>query len=92
MNGHVGTRRSTPVAMVHAIAASLVASVALFLAPPYGEMPVAYQAVLAWLLLALWSYSDGLLGRFNAAMALLEGAVLLRFTMELVYFSVNMPS
>jgi hypothetical protein len=78
-----------PFAMGHAAAASLVAGVGLFVIPPFGQMPFAYQAVFAWLLLALWSYSDGWFGRFNAALALLEGAVLLRFSIELVYFLVE---
>ena len=41
-------------------AVSLTVGLGLFLLPPYGQMPLAHQIVLAAIALALWSFSYGI--------------------------------
>jgi len=71
---------SIPVAMAYVAAVTLVVGLSLFLLPPYGEMPLSHQIVLTGFALALWSFSDGLFGRFSVILALIEAVLLLRLS------------
>jgi len=70
-----------PAALVYVTAVSLVAGLALFLIPPFGHMPLLYQVALTGAALIVWSFSDGVFGRFSVLLALLEGALLLRLAL-----------
>ena len=64
--------------MIYVATVSLTIGLSLFLLPPYGQMPLAYQLALAVIALALWSFSDGLFGRLSIPLALIEAVLLLR--------------
>ena len=66
-----------------------VVGLALFLLPPNGEMPRSYQVVLTGFALALWSFSDGLFGRFSLILALIEAVLLLRLSIGWTYLFVG---
>jgi hypothetical protein len=89
MNNANNPYRRNAVYIASSIAAILLTSAILFVIPPYGQMPFAYQAIFAWLALALWSYSDGVFGRFNITLALFEGAAVLRISIEMLYFALS---
>jgi len=55
--------------MAYVAAVTFVVGLALFVIPPFGQMPLVYQVALTGLALGLWSFSDGLLGRFSIALA-----------------------
>jgi hypothetical protein len=80
---------SIPVAMGYVAAVTLVVGLALFLLPPYGEMPLSHQVVLTGFALALWSFSDGLFGRFSLILALIEAVLLLRLSIGWTYLFVE---
>ncbi|MBI0539014.1 hypothetical protein D9599_26050 [Roseomonas sp. KE2513] len=71
-----------PAALVYVTAVSLVAGLGLFLVPPLGHMPLPYQVALTGAALVVWSFLDGLFGRFSVLLALLEGALLLRLALS----------
>ena len=71
---------SIPMAMTYVAAVTFVVGLALFVIPPFGQMPLSYQVALTGIALALWSFSDGFLGRFSIALALIEAVLLLRLS------------
>lgn len=75
--------------MAYVAAVSLAVGLALFLLPPYGEVPLSRQVLLAGFALALWSFSDGLFGRFSVPLALIEGILLLRLAIGWTDLLVN---
>lgn len=87
---------SIPVAMAYVAAVTLVVGLALFLLPPYGEMPLSHQIALTGFALALWSFSDGLFGRSSIVLALIEAVLLLRLSVGWTWLLVgafgNSPS
>jgi hypothetical protein len=48
-------------AMTYVAAVTFVVGLALFVIPPFGQIPLSYQVALTGLALALWSFSDGFL-------------------------------
>jgi hypothetical protein len=66
--------------MAYVVAVTLAVGLGLFLLPPYGEMPLSRQIAFAGFALALWSFSDGLFGRFSVPLALIEAVLLLRLS------------
>ena len=76
-----GGLQGIPQSMAYVAAVTLAIGLGLFLLPPYGVMPLAHQVVLAGAALALWSFSDGLFGRFSIVLALIEAALLLRLAL-----------
>ena len=64
--------------MAYVATVTLTIGLGLFLLPPCGQMPLAHQLALAVTALALWSFSDGLFGRFSIPLALIEAVLLLR--------------
>jgi hypothetical protein len=67
-----------PTAMAYVALVTLLVGIGLFVLPPYGELPLSHQVVLAGVALALWCFSDGLFGRFSVILALIEAVLLLR--------------
>jgi hypothetical protein len=67
--------------MAYVAAVTLLAGVALFAIPPFGQMPLLHQIALTGGALALWAFSDGLFGRLSVLMALLEATLLLRLSL-----------
>jgi hypothetical protein len=76
MSGGDDFPRITTVA-AYVIVVSLVVGTGLFLLPPVGATPPAYQVVLAAILLILWSLSHGLLGRLRMELAFIEAGILI---------------
>jgi hypothetical protein len=64
--------------MAYVATVTLTIGLGLFLLPPYGQMPLAHQLALTATALTLWSFSDGLFGRFSLPLALMEAVLLLR--------------
>lgn len=75
--------------MAYVAAVTLVVGLVLFLLPPYGEMPLSHQVALTGFALALWSFSDGLFGRFSIILALIEAVLLLRLSIGWTYLFVG---
>jgi len=75
--------------MGYVAAVTLVVGLALFLLPPYGEIPLLYQVILTGFALAVWSFSDGLFGRFSLILALIEAVLLLRLSIGWTYLFVG---
>lgn len=64
-------------AVTYVVAVTFVVGLALFVIPPFGQMPLAYQLALTGAALALWSFSDGFLRTIRIALALIEAMLLL---------------
>lgn len=77
-------------AMTYVAAVTFVVGLALFVVPPFGQMPLSYQVALTGLALALWSFSDGVFGRFSIALALIEAVLLLRLAVGWTWLLVGM--
>jgi len=75
MMGDSGGLPGIPQAMAYVATVTLTVGLGLFLLPPYGQMPLAHQLALAATALALWSFSDGLFGRFSIPLALIEAVM-----------------
>jgi hypothetical protein len=84
-----GGNPSIPVAMTYVATVTLTVGLALFLLPPYGEMPLSHQMILTGLALSLWSFSDGLFGRFSVVLALIEAVLLLRLSIGWTHLFVD---
>jgi hypothetical protein len=67
-------------AMTYVAAVTFVVGLALFVIPPFGQIPLSYQVALTGIALAFWSFSDGFFGRFSIALALIEAMLLLRLS------------
>ena len=80
--GDSGGLPGIPQAMAYVATVTLTVGLGLFLLPPYGQMPLAHQLALAATALALWSFSDGLFGRFSIPLALIEAVLLLRLAVD----------
>lgn len=69
-----------PTALAYVAAVTIVVGLALFALPPFGHMPLAHQLMLTGFLLGLWSFGDGLFGRFSVILAFIEAVLLLRLS------------
>jgi len=75
--------------MTYVAAVTFVVGLALFVIPPFGQMPLSHQVALTGLAHALWSFSDGFFGRFSIALALIEAVLLLRLAVGWTWLLVD---
>jgi len=62
---------------------TLLVGAALFVLPPFAERPLGYQITAAGAALAVWCYTDGIIGRLSWGLAAMEG--LLRLNAALAW-------
>lgn len=69
---------------------TLLVGVMLFALPPFADRPLGYQIAAAGAALAVWCYTDGIIGRLSWGLAVTEGLLRLKAALAWTAFLLEM--